>query len=185
MGFRFRKSIKLAPGVKLNLGGKSMGLSVGGKYGGVSYNSRTGARSRISAPGTGLSYTSKIGKSSRPQAGRSKTFSGAAEPHILSSKGLDKRAAFFMSVLLGPLGVDRFYMGYVKDGILKLLTVGGLGIWWIADIVKLCSGSLTPAPGYYWLDADFDDSSQQGESASQTGDLEENAEPIQPPLRQK
>lgn len=61
MGLRFRKSIKLAPGVKLNLGSKSAGISVGGKYGGVSYNSRTGARARVSAPGTGISYTTKVG----------------------------------------------------------------------------------------------------------------------------
>lgn len=63
MGFRFRKSIKIAPGVKVNLGKKSVGVSVGGKYGGVSVNSRTGARARVSAPGTGLSYSKKIGKS--------------------------------------------------------------------------------------------------------------------------
>lgn len=64
MGFKFRKSIKLAPGVKLNLGKKSVGVSVGGKQGGISYNSRTGARARVSAPGTGLSYSAKIGGSS-------------------------------------------------------------------------------------------------------------------------
>lgn len=61
MGFRFRKSIKLAPGVKLNLGKKSAGISVGGKLAGVSLNSRTGGRARVSLPGTGLSYSTKIG----------------------------------------------------------------------------------------------------------------------------
>ena len=60
MSLRFRKSIKLAPGVKLNLGKKSVGVSVGGKYGGVSYNSRNGARARVSAPGTGLSYSTSL-----------------------------------------------------------------------------------------------------------------------------
>ena len=72
MGFRFRKSIKIAPGVRVNLGKKSVGVSVGGKYGGVSVNSRTGARARVSAPGTGLSYSQKIGKSSarKPAAQR-------------------------------------------------------------------------------------------------------------------
>lgn len=65
MAFRFRKSIKLAPGVKLNLGKKSVGVSVGGKYGGVSYNSRNGARARVSAPGTGLSYTTSLNSKSR------------------------------------------------------------------------------------------------------------------------
>lgn len=63
MGVRFRRSIKIAPGVKLNLGKKSAGISIGNKYGGVSINSRTGARARVSAPGTGLSYSSKIGTS--------------------------------------------------------------------------------------------------------------------------
>ena len=60
MGLRFRRSIKIAPGVKLNIGKKSMGVSVGGKYGGVSLNSKAGARVRASAPGTGLSYSAKI-----------------------------------------------------------------------------------------------------------------------------
>ena len=64
MGIRFRKSFSLAPGVKLNVGKKSAGISVGGKYGGVSANTRTGARTRISAPGTGVSYSTKIGSSS-------------------------------------------------------------------------------------------------------------------------
>lgn len=61
MGLRFRKSIKIAPGVRLNLGKKSAGISIGGKSGGVSFNTRTGARARVSAPGTGLSYSTKIG----------------------------------------------------------------------------------------------------------------------------
>ena len=55
MGFRFRKSIKIAPGVKLNLGKKSTGISVGNKFGGVSINTKTGVTTRVSAPGTGMS----------------------------------------------------------------------------------------------------------------------------------
>lgn len=58
MGFRFRKSVKIAPGVRLNLGKKSAGISFGGKGAGVSINSKTGTTSRVSIPGTGLSYTS-------------------------------------------------------------------------------------------------------------------------------
>lgn len=65
MGFRFRKSVKIAPGVKLNFGKKSVGMSIGGKYGGVSLNSKTGARVRASAPGTGLSYSTKISESGK------------------------------------------------------------------------------------------------------------------------
>ncbi len=64
MGLRFRKSIKIAPGVRLNIGKKSTGISIGGKYGGISMNSKTGMRARVSAPGTGLSYSTKIGSKS-------------------------------------------------------------------------------------------------------------------------
>lgn len=61
MGTRFRKSIKIAPGVKINVGKKSVGLSVGGKGAGMTFNSKTGTRARVSVPGTGLSYSTKIG----------------------------------------------------------------------------------------------------------------------------
>ena len=57
MGLRFRKSIQLLPGVKLNIGKSSVGVSLGGKFGGISLNSKTGAHARASLPGTGLSYT--------------------------------------------------------------------------------------------------------------------------------
>ena len=45
--------------------------------------------------------------------------------------------ALLFSILLGGLGVDRFYMGYVWQGILKLITLGGLGIWWLIDIILI------------------------------------------------
>lgn len=63
MGMRFRKSIKIAPGVKLNIGKKSAGVSMGGKYGGISYNSKTGAKARTSIPGTGLSFSEPLSSS--------------------------------------------------------------------------------------------------------------------------
>ncbi len=67
MALRFRKSIKIFPGVKVNLNKKSVGLSVGGKRAGITFNSKTGVTGRISAPGTGLSYRTKIGKKNTPK----------------------------------------------------------------------------------------------------------------------
>lgn len=64
MGLNFRKSIKLADGVKLNVGKKSASVSVGKKGAHVNVSS-TGRKSiTVGIPGTGLSYTQEIGKKS-------------------------------------------------------------------------------------------------------------------------
>jgi len=45
--------------------------------------------------------------------------------------------ALLMSIFFGTLGVDRFIMGHVGLGILKLLTFGGMGIWSLIDIILI------------------------------------------------
>jgi len=62
MGIRFRKSIKLAPGIKLNISKKSVGISAGTKGARVSVNSNGKITKSIGIPGTGVSYvkTSKL-----------------------------------------------------------------------------------------------------------------------------
>ena len=42
-----------------------------------------------------------------------------------------------ISILVGELGVDRFILGEVGLGVLKLLTCGGCGIWWLIDLFTI------------------------------------------------
>lgn len=48
-------------------------------------------------------------------------------------------AALIISILIGSLGIDRFFMGYVGLGILKLITFGGFGVWWLIDVILIAT----------------------------------------------
>ncbi|MGO4143869.1 TM2 domain-containing protein [Paenarthrobacter sp. YAF11_1] len=54
---------------------------------------------------------------------------------------------WILSLLLGGLGVDRFYLGKIGTGIAKLLTAGGLGIWSIVDLIITLTGNARDKEG--------------------------------------
>ncbi|NMB36905.1 MAG: TM2 domain-containing protein [Bacteroidales bacterium] len=39
-----------------------------------------------------------------------------------------------VSIFIGQLGIDRFMLGDIGLGVLKLITGGGCGIWWLVDL---------------------------------------------------
>lgn len=55
--------------------------------------------------------------------------------------------ALFLSIFLGFFGIDRFYIGRTRSGIVKLVTLGMLGVWWLSDFILIASGYRKDAKG--------------------------------------
>ena len=55
--------------------------------------------------------------------------------------------AFILAMVLGVFGAHRFYVGKTGTGILMVCTFGGLGIWYLYDVIMIASGQFTDAEG--------------------------------------
>ncbi|CAH8636548.1 unnamed protein product [Heterobilharzia americana] len=67
------------------------------------------------------------------------------------SSGKSYALTVFLSLFFGGFGVDRFYLGMWIEGLGKLFSFGGLGLWSIVDFILIVSGYIKP-PGdaVYW-----------------------------------
>lgn len=86
-----------------------------------------------------------------------------------------KTTALILSIFVGGLGVDRFYLGYTGMGVLKLLTGGCFGILWIIDIINIATGKLLPADGSAYDDLEVRSNATQQVVSTAYDELEKAA----------
>jgi len=55
--------------------------------------------------------------------------------------------ALILSIFFGFFGFDRFYLGHIGLGVLKLFTFGGGGIWWIIDVILIAGRKVKDSEG--------------------------------------
>ena len=59
----------------------------------------------------------------------------------MANKKLSWTTTLIMSFFFGTLGIDRFMMGHVGLGLLKLVTFGGFLVWWFVDFIMIATKS--------------------------------------------
>ena len=102
MAIRFRRSLKVAPGLTLNLGKKSASIRVGRRGAGLTMGT-AGKRATVGVPGTGLSYTTKVGSKSRNET----PTDDKAQPSKLGMLGW----LGIMAVVVGVIWVVNAFTG--------------------------------------------------------------------------
>jgi TM2 domain-containing membrane protein YozV len=58
-----------------------------------------------------------------------------------------RAVALVLGGILGVFGAHRFYVGKAGTGLLMLLTAGGLGIWYLVDVIMIAAGAFRDAEG--------------------------------------
>ncbi|XP_041370322.1 TM2 domain-containing protein 3-like [Gigantopelta aegis] len=67
------------------------------------------------------------------------------------TRGYKWSTAFILSLTLGGFGADRFYLGLWREGIGKLFSFGGLGVWTLVDAILIAVGYVGPADGSLYI----------------------------------
>jgi TM2 domain-containing membrane protein YozV len=68
-------------------------------------------------------------------------------PDELYPSSRSRLVTLLLAIFLGVFGVHRFYNGKIGTGVLMILTLGGLGIWWLTDVIMISAGAFRDAEG--------------------------------------
>lgn len=109
MGWRFRRSIRLMPGVRLNFSKSGVSTSIGPRGATVNLGSR-GTRATVGLPGTGVSYSALLGKSSKPTSSLGRPL------------GLTAGGTAMQPQPTAPGGISG--LGWVVVSVLAILAIG-------------------------------------------------------------
>lgn len=102
----------------------------------------------------------------------------AHEPEISKrSRGVALALGFFG----GVFGLHRFYVGKTHTGVAMILTFGGLGIWWLYDMVLLASGEFRDAddlPLRAWAVEEGEGTRMPGRAERRIDEMEDRLEQL-------
>ena len=108
MGIRFRRSMKILPGVRLNLSRRGVGVSAGVKGAHVS-TGPSGSRVTGSLPGTGLYYQKSIGKKHSKASGVGED--AVQSPPVIRGRYYLKPWRAVLGILMGFIGFGVLFSG--------------------------------------------------------------------------
>lgn len=74
-----------------------------------------------------------------------------ATSHSFETERKDWLTALLLCLLLGTLGIHRFYTGHTGIAVVQLLTLGGCGIWTLVDLIMIITQKYTDANGQLLL----------------------------------
>lgn len=106
MGFRFRKSWKIAPGIRLNLGKKSASISFGGKGARYTVSSTGRKTATVGISGTGISYSKTTGATTRGRDGADMNVNAAQKKTRAGKPFYQKWWVWGLVVILLAVGVS-------------------------------------------------------------------------------
>ena len=165
MGFRFRESIKIAPGVRVNLNKKSTSVTFGGK--GFHHTvSSTGRKTTTAGiPGTGISYTTTEGGHKASGTGRKKSSASASTQNGGKNPGCLSGCMVLMIILLfWPLAL-AYYLWKTDKVTWSKKVRAGVSALIILIVLFAGQGETTGTPATYIATAE---TAETAESQTQT-----------------